>query len=434
MINTHHLFSGYTMIIPLVIGAFLSGIFYLSEGSSIPLTIFQLSLVFSFILFFIKKIIERDTSIELYGLEKWYLLFFTIIAFSIIYTPERAQALLYFIRFTVLISMTYVIYNTVKSERDIVAISIAFILIATIVASMGIIQSYLNPENLVLNYVNQGRNLIRASGVETDPNVYASNFFIPVMLSVTLFLGDISRKLKVLLFLSILIFLVAILLTYSRSAWVSIFLGLLILIFLTKKFNFLIYGAVALVIVLSSSETMQNFSISLFNRLLDVFAGTQDDSSNIRILLAKASVLMFFDSYLVGVGFQGFSTAFQNYYTPQETIGIYEPHNEFYTVYSELGIFGFFIFMIIIVSIYKRAKNNINLSYKKNNLRMISMGLYVSFICYLIFYQFYGGMFYNSILMILIGLIFGVSKLGTERDTVAILKSPNRNISSNYTS
>ena len=86
-------------VAPLIMGAYASGLFYLAEQSVIPITLFQLALVVSIGGFLLLKFLSVDSSIELYGMEKWYALFLGLIFLSCIYTPERQQAVFYAVRF-----------------------------------------------------------------------------------------------------------------------------------------------------------------------------------------------------------------------------------------------------------------------------------------------------------------------------------------------
>ena len=412
MIKVERFFNGILIVGPVIIGALLSGVFYLAKGSLIPLTIFQLALILSFGMFFFMRISTQNLSIEGYGLEKWYLLFMALIFFSIIYTPEKEQALFYAIRFVVLLLMTYLIYNSIYSYREIEILCFIVIGTSLIIAMINMIQTYINPEIAAFNFANQGRKLIRQSGGERDPNVFASNFILPIMLVVSFFTIEKSRFKRLLFFLGNLLLLVPVMLSYSRSSWIAIGIGIVIILFYQKKFDYFIYIAIVFILILFSSETIQNLTFSILERLGNIFAGTKDDSSKFRIILAITSVYMLLDTYLIGVGFQGFSTAFQKYHPPQTTIGIYEPHNDFYAIYAELGITGFIIFLTIIYLIYKRGKNNLAINYPSVRIDAIAIALFASFISYMIFCQFISGIMYNSIFMILLSLIFCLNKLG----------------------
>src|SRR5690606_25123706 len=110
--------NGVILLAPVIIGAFLSGIVYLAEGAAIPLTIFQVALILSFVFFGVRVILTRNIEFEVYGLEKYYLLFFALIFFSITYSPEREQALFLVFRMITLFMMTYLIYNLIQDEKE----------------------------------------------------------------------------------------------------------------------------------------------------------------------------------------------------------------------------------------------------------------------------------------------------------------------------
>lgn len=404
------------IVIPLIIGAYLSGSFYLAESFSIPLTIFQLTLLFGLFIFFIKKIFTSDTTFEIYGLEIQYLIFFALIFFSIIYGPERDSAIFYAIRMGVLLFMTYLIVNSINTVDQLKIIMIAIICSALIVSIYSLYNNLLNPEIVLLNYVSQGNSLIRASGTDTDPNIFASNFIIPILALAVAFIKLEKKSYKIISIAIMIVLLLSVLTTYSRSVWISITIGLAIIVFRYKRFDLIFYAILMGLIGLIIIPDAMPFVSSIFERLKDIFAGSSDDSSNIRILLGTGALKMFLDSNLFGVGFQSFSTVFRNYYTIQETLGIYEPHNIFYTVLAELGIIGFFVFVYIIWRIL--ATGYACSRHQENDfLSMTGMTFYTSFICYMIFYQFYGG-FTNSFLYILIGLIFTVKKLSQQTISV----------------
>ena len=69
-------------VAPLIAGAYASGLFYLTEQSVIPITLFQLALVGLVGGFILLKFLSVDSSFELYGMEKWYALFLGLIFLS----------------------------------------------------------------------------------------------------------------------------------------------------------------------------------------------------------------------------------------------------------------------------------------------------------------------------------------------------------------
>ncbi|RNC83340.1 MAG: hypothetical protein ED557_11620 [Balneola sp.] len=399
------------IIIPIIIGAYMSGLVYLSEGSAIPLTIFQLALIAGFAVFVFYIFAVKNLEIQFYGLEKEYILFLSIIFFSLIYSPEREQGIFYVIRYMVLIGMTYLIYNCIETAKNLNAAIKVIIGAAFLLALGNIYQFYINPEVAAFNYVNQGARLIRSSGAEADPNILASNFFMPIML-VIVFIGRFkTKRAQLLLFSMVGVMIFSVLLTYSRSSWVALFVGVLLVSLIQRDGRFIILSTVIFLLLFLVSDSIRTIFFSILERLGDVFAGTSDDSSKFRIILFQTAILMWLDTYTFGIGYQGFSTVFKEYHPPQETAWIYEPHNEFYTVLAELGTIGFVVFVYLILKILKRGWNSVMLLKNSGKDYSIQLALFASFICYLVFFQFLGGMQLHSLYMINIGLLFASIKI-----------------------
>ena len=400
-------------VVPLIAGAYASGLFYLAEQSVIPITLFQLALVGLVGGFILLKFLSVDSSFELYGMEKWYALFLGLIFLSCVYTPERQQAVFYAIRFSVLLVMTYFIYNIIQETKHLKIGVYAFIGSGVIVALINLYQIYTNPEILAFNYLKQGVRIIRSTGAENDPNVFASNFFTPILICVA-WIGTTTKKwFRLVLFGFAGVMLASVLLSYSRSAWVSLFVGILTIQLFQRKNPILLYGAIALFVVFLISPTVQNLVLSLWDRIVGLFVGGGDDSTKFRVVLAMGALTMIADSYLLGVGFQGFSTYFQYLYPPQETQWIFEPHNDFYMVFAELGLLGFLLFVVIMYLIYRQALESMQWFRRIHQnawIQAVGLGFLASFVSYMIFAQFISGLMLNSLFMILVALIFSLSK------------------------
>jgi len=400
-------------VAPLIAGAYASGLFYLAEQSVIPITLFQLALVGLVGGFILLRFLSVDSSFQLYGMEKWYALFLGLIFLSCVYTPERQQAVFYAIRFSVLLGMTYFIYNIIQETAHLKIGVYAFIGSGVIVALINLYQIYTNPEILAFNYLKQGVRIIRSTGAENDPNVFASNFFTPILICVA-WIGTTTKKwLRLVLFGFAGVMLASVLLSYSRSAWVSLFVGILTIQLFQRKNPILLYGVIAFFVVFLISPTVQNLVLSLWDRIVGLFVGGGDDSTKFRVVLAMGALTMIADSYLLGVGFQGFSTYFQYLYPPQETQWIFEPHNDFYMVFAELGLLGFLLFVVIMYLIYRQALESMQWFRRIHEnvwIQAVGLGFLASFVSYMIFAQFISGLMLNSLFMILVALIFSLSK------------------------
>ncbi|MCP9291590.1 O-antigen ligase family protein [Gracilimonas sediminicola] len=412
MLTIDRLFNGVVLVAPLVVGALFTGVFLVAEdGSSVlPITFFQIALIFSLVIFLAKKLIQGDVTIDVYGLEVLYALFVGLIFLSIVYTPDREEALFYVFRFIALIIMTYIVYGSINSFEQLKKICFIIIGAALLVGAYNLLQVYINPEIAAFNYAGQGQKLMRSSGGALDPNIFASNYFLPIMILMGFFSKEKSFFKRLVLFGFIGLLIGSVLLTYSRSSWVAIAIGTFVIIYYTKNYRIIVYMMVAFLIAIALSETVRQLAFSFLERFINIFAGSSEDSSKYRILLGVTAIYMILDSYLMGVGFQGFSTVFKTYHPPETTLGIYQPHNQFYSVFAELGIIGFILFIGILYVIWKTSTQTINDMPKGSSKRIISVSLFATFIAYLVFYNFLGGMYYNSILFIVIGLIFVSNK------------------------
>lgn len=413
MLTIDRLSSGVVLVVPLAIGALITGVFFVAEdgGSLLPISLFQMALGFSFAIFMATKLIKGDFSIEVYGLETLYILFIGLIFLSITYTPDKEEALFYVFRFITLIAMTYLIYDSIQSFEQLKKICYAVIIISIIISAYNLVQVYFNPEIAAFNYVNQGKKLMRSSGDALDPNIFASNFFLPIMILMGFFSVEKSFLRRLILFGVIGLLIGSVLLSYSRSSWVAIAIGTFVIIYYTKNYRILMYMFVAFLMAFSVSEGVRQLTLSFLERFLNIFAGSSEDSSKYRILLGITAIYIILDSYLMGIGFQGFSTVFKTYHPPETTLGIYEPHNQFYAVFAELGIIGFILFMSILFVIGRTSISSIKAVEKLSPERIISIAFFATFIAYLVFYNFLGGMYYNSILFVVIGLIFATNKV-----------------------
>lgn len=418
MLSIDRLLNGWVLITPLVLGALITGVMFIDAqgGAQLPLSPFQIALVVSILLLISKKLIHGDIHLQVYGLEFYYILFLALIFFSIIYTPDREEALFYSFRFATLLGMTYIIYNAVETYEQLKKVVMVMVIAGIGLALFSFWQFYMRPEIAAFNYANQGGKLLRSSSEALDPNIFASNFFVPLMLLIGYF-SVCQSWLKRLGYFSLIVLVIgSVLLTYSRSSWVSIAMGTLVIIYFTGNYRILIYLGISFLIALGASETVQQLTQSFLERLMDIFSGTPDDSTKFRVVLAVTALYMILDSYFLGVGFQGFSTVFKTYHPPETTQGIFEPHNQFYAVFAELGLFGFMLFLAIVYQILKTAWKSVQISQLEGEERILSVALLASLICYLVFYNFLGGMFYNSVLFILIGLIFVNHKLLEQKE------------------
>jgi O-antigen ligase len=243
-------------------------------------------------------------------------------------------------------------------------------------------------------------------------------FIISLSLIYILF-QNISYKLKIFYVVNIFVSFVFLILSYSRSAILTLGLTVtFILMFFGKKYTKYLL-IISLIIVLyfvfsfttsiriSSSTGSENSNL-LYNVILE-------PSNFTRIILNIAGFNMFLDYPIFGIGYHNFYNAYINYsYMPLDipffSRGNSVIHSWLFTVLAEQGLVGTISFVIIIFAIFKKAysiiKNNIMNEYK-----FYSISLFTLF-----FVIIFNGLFFPTfipelVFSIITGIILGYFKI-----------------------
>jgi O-antigen ligase len=390
-----------------ILCSYLAAIVHLAEGAAIPVTPFQVALIFSIPIFLITKLNDGQLFVRLFRFEYALNLFIIIILISLLYSPGRIDGTFYFIRYLVLIFFAYVVLNTEFRQKDIYVLLFLVAAVNVFTSVVSIREVILNPEVAAFNYLNQGLKLYRAAGsVYMDPNRYAASLFLPLAFTFTVFInkGE-SKKWRLLAAIFFGVMFVGLLTSYSRSGWVSVGAMLAVITLMTKRTGFVLLLVIPAFLVLLSIENYRVLILSVLERLLNIFAGSDDTSSGVRILLGLGGLGMFADSYMLGAGFRAFPVLFPNYFNGLKTAFIVEPHNIIYTIMAEIGIQGLIVSSVIAVFVIRVAYKAVKES-KMYRESIINISLFASLIAYFIFYQFYGGGLFDDRVYMIVGLIF----------------------------
>ena len=411
------------LIIALMPGASLVGFWgQVFEGASIPFSIFQIFLLVGTISFILHRLLARNYNIVLTGFELEFLLIFTLISFSLIYTPNYDDAIFYFVRFQIQIFVVYLLVNSIKSIVNIVYIFYGLVAVGLILALVSIWDGLLRPESVIFNYILAEKQLsYRTTGSYDDPNVFAQQFILPLTFAVSIVMAA-GQKFSIRIAGAIVFALlfVAIIPTFSRSVWVALAIAIVTLTVLFRQYRLMaslfFLGVVALLFV----PNIQTLAFSIVRRIGDIFAGSDDNSSSIRIMLGIAGLSMFADSWMLGVGFRGYPAMFQRYYSMVEVQGVREPHNIIYTLLAELGIVGLLLFSWLFVRLIKIAFQNFRMS-RSIYEQICAGGLLGSLIAEIIFHQFYPGGLVANTVWITVGLIVASNIILKKRDVATVV-------------
>ncbi|MBE7020052.1 MAG: hypothetical protein E7411_01290 [Ruminococcaceae bacterium] len=227
----------------------------------------------------------------------------------------------------------------------------------------------------------------RAYSTFENPNNYAEYLvmFIPFMAAYALNKKD--KKQKLLWFFMLLIPLVALVYTYSRSCWVSLLIAAVVFI---AFYNYKLLPLLAIVGICMLPFLPE----TVMNRILTI--GSMKDTSNkYRLVIWEGVLKMLKDTWVMGIGLgpKAFSLLYPSYADPS---AILAPHSHmlFMEVLVELGIIGFASFMLywvitlkrLITTKIRRSISNEQKNYICASLASLSGMIFVSGVEYIWFY------------------------------------------------
>lgn len=406
---TRSVFKPIILLVLITAGSLLGNLILVIEDGTVPFSLFQIFYIFALLVFILRWFMSGFEPIRKTGFELELALFFSLVFVSILWTPDAERAFFHAIRVLALAGLLFLFVNWIKKLREIDWVIISMVVIGSILGLVAILDTINNPQAIFMNFVTGGtRVAARARVGQVDPNIFASLFFLPLAYTASLsFSGESWWKRSIGAVFFLLLF-AAVLVTFSRSSYVSVLVMLVFLAVMYRQYNLFLIGAGIGVILIIAVPELRFLFINIMNRFVDLFTGEVDASNYLRIILLEGSLRIFFDSWLLGVGWRGFPDALLSYYSFQETMGVYEPHNVIYLVYSELGLIGLLLFTFIVYKIFYIAWQNIRLSSTAHQ-RVLATSTFGAFLAYAVFYQFIGSGFLDNQLWITTGLILSLN-------------------------
>ena len=181
-----------------------------------------------------------------------------------------------------------------------------------------------------------------------NPNNYAEFIVLTFPVSLVFCTGIVDRRFRTICTTSLVVPVVALLMTYSRSGWVSFALAAVVFLALWNK------RLLPLVIV-AAVMALPLLPQSVFNRILTI--GSTADSSNMYRIYIWESVLMMLQTYgLTGIGLGpgNFIPLYAGYSSPMASVA-YHSHMLYLEVWLEMGVLGIISFLGMYLGVIRRA-------------------------------------------------------------------------------
>lgn len=301
---------------------------------------------------------------------------------------------LYIVRFVGYSSILFLVLRF--SEQFSRRIPFFLIVSGTVFVALGFLQYSLYPSLRNLYYLGWDEHMYRLFGTFLDPN-----FTGAFLVLFSLFLGSLvlnsknkEQKFKqIILSLLSVCSLVAVFLTFSRSAYIMLFVGFGIFFFLQKKLK-IFAGILAIFIIglLFMSPQFDKENINLFRTA----------SSMARVENAKEAAFIFTQNPVLGIGFNSYRFAKTQYGFGSSLIPTHSGSgidNSFLFVLVTTGVVGFSAFLYMWGSIIR--------SVRMNRVHAFSAAAFSSIIALLVDSLFINSVFYSFIMLwmfIVIGL------------------------------
>lgn len=216
--------------------------------------------------------------------------------------------------------------------------------------------SFLTPG--ILHHTFLGDNVIPPYAIFKHPNVlggYLSIVLVWLVLFLFLYKKKISSALSLFLFISVLLGALVVFLTFSYSAWLSLFLGLVFI--LLSNYN------KRLAVVIMPLVVTFVFVFGMFG-FFSASLGSPSTSLSRRLNLIQASAHLFTGSPYLGTGLN--TNAFLNKDTPffvREVNFLQPVHNIYWLLLAEGGLILFIPFILLVLYFYlKSLKNSVFIS------------------------------------------------------------------------
>jgi O-antigen ligase len=264
---------------------------------------------------------------------------------------EFLSSLLYLVRWVAYLS---VFFAVIKFDNGFIKIFKSFLIAdGVIVLFIGFLQFFFYPSLRDLFYQGWDEHLYRMFSSFLDPN-FVGAFFVLYLIFIAGFLFANLKNRKAITFYSLLLVvtLVAIFLTYSRSALIMLVVSGITFFILKqkKKFILLLLGILTLfIVVLSPFFYIENLDLFRFN------------SSLSRLSDIGNAITIFKDHPLIGVGFNSYRYA-QIHYHFVNPNSLFPSHsaagtdNSFVFILATTGVIGLITYFYLWYQLLKKAK------------------------------------------------------------------------------
>ncbi len=299
----------------------------------------------------------------------FYALYLIAGLLSLILAKNIDRGLTIFVFLAFMIAIPFVLINIIDAKEKVRKLVIIILASAMLASLFGLFQFFgdmfglsQSVTGLSFRYIQSVMGFPRIQSTFIEPLYFANYLFLPLFLSVFLFLASQKRRAKGALFALVTLFFVVSVLTFSKGAWLVLILMAPIVVAFNFRhiFNkkFLLYGTTFLVTLMLIGGLAVFFASSSgsFDRIYRKAYNVMTDGSFTERQEASSVALEAYDrSPFFGIGLGNFGPYFSGYPTLPPETGWPIANNQYLEVLAETGLLGFFLFLVFLASIFYRS-------------------------------------------------------------------------------
>ncbi|OGB99740.1 hypothetical protein A2V82_03465 [candidate division KSB1 bacterium RBG_16_48_16] len=294
------------------------------------------------------------------------------------------------LNFTKTFLLFFYLANNIKSRRDISLVLNALFL-GLIVQTVIVYLQYIKGSHLgllglgeasrIIDFEMEAANLSRPGGTIGHCNHLARYIGLIIPISIALLLTGETRFQRAFAGLTSLAGIVALIYTLTRSSWIALALSILVVLYLIFRKNLI---SMRTMFKISITAMAMAVIIALFSQVIWGRITTYDKgSAKTRITTAKVAWNIFQAHPLIGVGINNYGTMLPEYWNSEDSFTRRAAvHNTYLLYLAEIGIFGFAVFLWLLIAFYSSAKNA--MASRSAYLKIVAIGIMGSFAGYLV--------------------------------------------------
>jgi len=370
-----------------------------------------LAAVFYLIMYFVNCALKRK-KISITSVDFFFVLFALAVVIAAMTSIVPADSFRIFLFFAASLLFSFILASSINSKKSLNLVLFTVYLAVAATSLYAIYQGIVGVEvdpTLTDVEVNKGMPG-RVYSTMGNPNNYAEYLILLLPLCAAYVMNIEGKSKKLLFSFGLVLPVIALAITYSRSGWVAFVLAVFVVLFFIDWKLIPIAFVLSLIAVPFLPETIINRAMTIGN--------LQDSSNAYRIYIWEGVLNMLKDYWATGIGLgpAPFSRIYANYARPEATIA---PHSHmlYLEIWVEMGIVAIVSFLWYLVRMVKKSIQNMKKSedhyFRNIFIASIASITGISFICIAEYVWFYPRTM--LVFWITLGIIMSAIKLASSK-------------------